>query len=230
MPYSVGFAARCCLRFYNLSVLVLVGVKQRSPKHPALFVTANISGELGLWNLNHSMEEPFTPPVKVMYCCGIVGQYVTRVPPANMVFTDAGCTLFRCIHVCAVHRTGVDVDSGIDRYDFKVAIPKSTKCVQQSFEILVCACGDKHVSSRCHSNPADGHHLVLATRSVVQYYFCNALSIPSSRPFLFDTLCIPFCLMMITWCHEPPIRCELCSEDVDAAVWTRLQLRPNLIF
>lgn len=37
----------------------------RSPKHPALFVTANISGELGLWNLNHSMEEPFAPPVKV---------------------------------------------------------------------------------------------------------------------------------------------------------------------
>ncbi|CAM9769689.1 unnamed protein product [Pylaiella littoralis] len=37
-----------------------------SPKHPALFVTANISGELGLWNLNHSMEEPFTPPVKVV--------------------------------------------------------------------------------------------------------------------------------------------------------------------
>lgn len=41
----------------------------RSPKHPALFVTANISGELGLWNLNHSMEEPFTPPVKVCNCC-----------------------------------------------------------------------------------------------------------------------------------------------------------------
>lgn len=39
----------------------------RSPKHPALFVTANISGELGLWNLNHSMEEPFTPPVKVSH-------------------------------------------------------------------------------------------------------------------------------------------------------------------
>lgn len=38
----------------------------RSPKHPALFVTANISGELGLWNLNHSMEEPLTPPVKVL--------------------------------------------------------------------------------------------------------------------------------------------------------------------
>lgn len=41
----------------------------RSPKHPALFVTANISGELGLWNLNNSMEEPFTPPVKVCICC-----------------------------------------------------------------------------------------------------------------------------------------------------------------
>ncbi|CAM9925159.1 unnamed protein product [Scytosiphon promiscuus] len=42
-----------------------------SPKHPALFVTANISGELGLWNLNHSMEEPFTPPVKVVDRCAL---------------------------------------------------------------------------------------------------------------------------------------------------------------
>lgn len=45
--------------------IVIVVVKRRSPKHPALFVTANISGELGLWNLNHSMEEPFAPPAKV---------------------------------------------------------------------------------------------------------------------------------------------------------------------
>lgn len=42
-----------------------------SPKHPALFVTANISGELGLWNLNHSMEEPLSPPVKVVDRCAL---------------------------------------------------------------------------------------------------------------------------------------------------------------
>ncbi|CAM9402404.1 unnamed protein product [Ascophyllum nodosum] len=42
-----------------------------SPKHPALFVTANISGELGLWNLNHSMEEPFAPPVKAVDRCAL---------------------------------------------------------------------------------------------------------------------------------------------------------------
>ncbi|CAM9594402.1 unnamed protein product, partial [Phaeothamnion confervicola] len=33
-----------------------------SPKHPALFVTANISGDLALWNLNHSTEDPLAPP------------------------------------------------------------------------------------------------------------------------------------------------------------------------
>lgn len=48
--------------FVHAAVVIM---KCRSPKHPALFVTANISGELGLWNLNHSMEEPFAPPVKV---------------------------------------------------------------------------------------------------------------------------------------------------------------------
>jgi dynein intermediate chain, cytosolic len=36
-----------------------------SPRHAALFVTANISGELSLWNLNHSVDEPIVPPVKV---------------------------------------------------------------------------------------------------------------------------------------------------------------------
>ncbi|CAM9172824.1 unnamed protein product [Discosporangium mesarthrocarpum] len=42
-----------------------------SPKHPALFMTANISGELALWNLNHSMEEPLAPPVKVAERCAL---------------------------------------------------------------------------------------------------------------------------------------------------------------
>jgi len=42
-----------------------------SPKHPALFVTAATSGELSLWNLNHSTEEPLFPPVKVIERCAL---------------------------------------------------------------------------------------------------------------------------------------------------------------
>ena len=57
----------CSCQFFFVGIVHVAAiiVKRRSPKHPALFVTANTSGELGLWNLNHSMEEPFAPPVKV---------------------------------------------------------------------------------------------------------------------------------------------------------------------
>jgi dynein intermediate chain len=36
-----------------------------SPSHPALFIAANISGEMSLWDLHHSTEEPRVPPIQV---------------------------------------------------------------------------------------------------------------------------------------------------------------------
>ncbi|CAM9327297.1 unnamed protein product [Chrysoparadoxa australica] len=42
-----------------------------SPRHPALFATANTLGELAVWNLNNSTEEPLMAPVEVVNGCAL---------------------------------------------------------------------------------------------------------------------------------------------------------------
>ncbi|CBJ25912.1 putative: similar to cytoplasmic dynein intermediate chain [Ectocarpus siliculosus] len=69
--WRLGQGSNACVQTLTHGTYDYVCDAKWSPKHPALFVTANISGELGLWNLNHSMEEPFTPPVKVVDRCAL---------------------------------------------------------------------------------------------------------------------------------------------------------------
>jgi WD40 repeat protein len=81
-----------------------------SPRHAALFVTANISGELSLWNLNHSVDEPIVPPVKVSCSAHILtalcieqtamtSSLVLCAVAMLLVYT---CTPHACWYMCVV--------------------------------------------------------------------------------------------------------------------------------
>ncbi|KAG5175478.1 WD40-repeat-containing domain protein [Tribonema minus] len=77
-----------------------------SPVHPALFATANVAGDLTLWNVTASLDTPVTPP------CKVSGNALTK-----LAWSREGCRLAAGDVTGAVHVYAIAEDMALPRHD-----------------------------------------------------------------------------------------------------------------
>lgn len=95
-----------------------------SPKRPAVFVTANVAGEIALWDLLHSTEEPLIPP--------------TKVPPAKSSPASDRCALTKLAWSSDGRRIAVgDASGAVHLYSLTedLASPRSDE--ELRLEVLI---------------------------------------------------------------------------------------------